>query len=287
MEFDLEDPLANFKEHQNYTISQLFASESDHMPSPNSLALTHSHVLFRCEAVSLILQVKFKFCYVMLFQVQFSCNLDPFVTYLAINYLYRFMSRQEIPGKLWLLRHVAISCLSLASKMKNISLSLSDIQKQGCVLEAQCVHRMELIILGALNWRMRSITPFPFLHFFLSLAELKDQALKEALKERASEIIFNAQNDIKLLEYKPSTIAASALMYASHELLSSRQYSILRASNTACEYLDEETLSNCFKLIQEMVRMEAKESMVNTTTSFLSTETPMSVLERSIKRHRI
>ncbi|KAF1882304.1 hypothetical protein Lal_00038950 [Lupinus albus] len=276
MEFDLEDPLANFKEHQNYTISQLFASESDHMPSPNSLALTHSHVLFRCEAVSLILQV------------QFSCNLDPFVTYLAINYLYRFMSRQEIPqGKLWLLRHVAISCLSLASKMKNISLSLSDIQKQGCVLEAQCVHRMELIILGALNWRMRSITPFPFLHFFLSLAELKDQALKEALKERASEIIFNAQNDIKLLEYKPSTIAASALMYASHELLSSRQYSILRASNTACEYLDEETLSNCFKLIQEMVRMEAKESMVNTTTSFLSTETPVSVLERSIKRHRI
>ncbi|CAL0309437.1 unnamed protein product [Lupinus luteus] len=246
------------------------------MPSPNSLALTHSHVLFRCKAVSLILQV------------QFSCNLDPFVTYLAINYLHRFMSRQEIPqGKLWLLRHVAISCLSLASKMKNVSLSLSDIQKQGCVLEPQCVHRMELLILGALNWRMRSITPFPFLNFFLSLAELKDQKLKEALKERASEIIFNAQNDIKLLEHKPSTIAASALMYASHELLSRPRYSVPRASNASCEYLDEETLSNCYNLIQEMVRMEAKESMVNTSKSFLSSETPMSVLEKRIKRQRI
>ncbi|XP_019424982.1 PREDICTED: putative cyclin-D6-1 [Lupinus angustifolius] len=276
MEFDLENPLANFEEHQNCTISQLFASESDHMLSPNSLALTHSHVLFRCEAVSLILQV------------QFSCNLDPFVTYLAINFLHRFMSRQEIPqGKPWLLRHVAISCLSLASKMKNVSLSLSDIQNQGCVLEAQCVHRMELLILGALNWRMRSITPFPFLNFFLSLAEFKDQALNETLKERASEIIFNAQNDIKLLEYKPSTIAASALMYASHELLSPPQYSILRASNAACEYLDEDTLSKCFKLIQKIVMMEAKDSMVYTTTSFLSSETPMSVLERSIKRQRI
>lgn len=52
---------------------------------------------------------------------------------------------------------------------------------------------MELVILGALNWRMRSITPFPFLHFFISLAEIKDQSVKHALKERASElIIFSA-----------------------------------------------------------------------------------------------
>lgn len=51
---------------------------------------------------------------------------------------------------------------------------------------------MELVILGALNWRMRSITPFPFLNFFVSLAEIKDQSVKHALKERASEIIFSA-----------------------------------------------------------------------------------------------
>lgn len=147
-------------------------------------------------------------------------------------------------------------------------------QKEGCVLEAQSIQKMELVILGALNWRMRSITPFPFLHFFISLAELNHQPLRQALKERASEIIFNAQNgtcsiqtcefqfnlliiqfqsaqtlncislmapDIKLLEYKPSTIAASALMSASHEL-SPQQYSILRASITACEYLDEVSL---------------------------------------------
>ena len=48
--------------------------------------------------------------------------------------------------------------------------------------------------------------------------------------------------DIKLLEYKPSTIAASALISASHELCP-QQYSMLRASITACEYLDE--VSQC------------------------------------------
>jgi len=44
--------------------------------------------------------------------------------------------------------------------------------------------------------------------------------------------------DIKLLEYKPSTIAATALITASHELLP-HQYSILRASIISSEYLDE------------------------------------------------
>ncbi|RDX76328.1 putative cyclin-D6-1, partial [Mucuna pruriens] len=152
------------------------------------------------------------------------------------------------------------------------------IQKEGFTFEAQSIQKMELLILGALNWRMRSITPFSFLHFFISLAEIKDQSLKQALKERASEIILNAKN-----EYKPSTIAATALIFASHEL-SPEQYSILRASITACEYLHEETLSKCFNVMQEMGRMEAKELMID--TSFLSTETPVSVLERNTKRQR-
>ncbi|KAK7327989.1 hypothetical protein VNO77_22083 [Canavalia gladiata] len=273
MEFDLEDPLASFKEEQSFAMSQLFASESDHMPSPNCLSSTHFRVSFRCQAISLILQV------------QLSCNLDPFVTYLAINYLHRFMSSQEIPqGKPWFLRLVVISCLSLASKMKNTTFSFSDMQKEGSNFEAQSIQNMELLILGALKWRMRSITPFSFLHFFISSAGIKDQSLKQALKKRASEIIFNAQNDIKLLEYKPSTIAATALIFVSHELLP-QQYPILRASITACEYLDEETLSKCLDLMQEIVRMEANKLMID--TSFLSTETPVSVLERSTKRQRI
>ncbi|KAH1208094.1 putative cyclin-D6-1 [Glycine max] len=259
MEFDLEDPLVSLEEEQTFTISELFASESEHVPSPNCLTSTHFRV-FCCEAISLILQV------------QVSCKLDPFVAYLAINYLHRFMSSQEIPqGKPWFLRLVVISCLSLASKMKNTTLSFLVIQKEGCYFKAQSIQRMELLILGALKWRMRSITPFSFLHFFISLAEIKDQSLKQALKSRASEIIFNAQNDIKLLEYKPSTVAATALIFASHELFP-QQYSILRASITASEYLDGETLSKCFDLMQDMMRMEAKELMID--TSFLSTETP-------------
>lgn len=124
MEFDLEDPLVSLEEEQPFTVSELFASESDHMPSPNYLSLTHFHV-FCFEAISLILQVKLCLCnrfispsfvshllhFVMFLQVQLSYKLDPFVAYLAINYMHRFMSSQEIPVS----RYLMMPMLSLCS----------------------------------------------------------------------------------------------------------------------------------------------------------------------------
>ena len=62
MEFDLEDPLTSFEEQNSDTIPDLFGSESDHMPSRNSLARLINrdfYVSFRSEAVSLILQVMY------------------------------------------------------------------------------------------------------------------------------------------------------------------------------------------------------------------------------------
>lgn len=67
MDFDLEHPLANFKEQQNYsTISELFALESDHMPSPNCFNFS-----YHSEAISLILQVKAKLGLYYIAHVQF------------------------------------------------------------------------------------------------------------------------------------------------------------------------------------------------------------------------
>jgi cyclin D6 len=61
---------------------------------------------------------------------------------------------------------------------------------------------MEVLILGALNWRMRSITPFSFIYFFISLFKPKDPPSRQALKARASEIIFKAQNGMYILSYR-------------------------------------------------------------------------------------
>uniref|UniRef100_A0A803NZF8 B-like cyclin n=1 Tax=Cannabis sativa TaxID=3483 RepID=A0A803NZF8_CANSA len=229
MEVHLGDSLTSFQEHHTSdSIPDLFASEADHMPSRNFFTRFKNrdfYVPFRSEAISHILQA------------QFSCNLDPFISYLAINYMDRYVSKQEIPqGKPWISKLMVIGCLSLASKMKNSPFSISDIyREEGLVFDAQTVHKMELLILDTLSWRMRSITPFSFFSFFISFIEINDP-LSQALKDRASDIIFCSQNDIKFLDYKPSIIAASALLFATHELFI-QQFASFKASLLNCQHI--------------------------------------------------
>lgn len=132
---------------------------------------------------------------------------------------------------------------------------------------------MEYLILGALKWRMRSITPFSFISFFISFFNLKDPPLRQALKARAVELILKAQmgrstclkcqeyrllfyhhlsfllfliiptwlvklTDTRLMELRPSIIAASALLSASHQLLP-LQFPCFRKAISSCSYVDK------------------------------------------------
>ncbi|KAG4173113.1 hypothetical protein ERO13_A11G038550v2 [Gossypium hirsutum] len=220
MELDLENPLSNVNDlFPAASTPSLFLLESHHMPTLyyiNTLKATHLDISVRREAISSISQL--------------SCKFGPFLPYLAITYLDRFLSSQGVAQpNTWVLRLVAISCVSLAAKMMKTDFSLADFQGDGgFMFDAQTVERMEYLILGALKWRMRSITPLSFVSFFISLFKVKDPPLKQALKARAVEIIFKAQFDTKLLEFKPSTIAASAVLSASHHSLMGSNFPALR-----------------------------------------------------------
>ncbi|XP_043689590.1 putative cyclin-D6-1 isoform X2 [Telopea speciosissima] len=266
-DFDLENPLTNSQELQSDTMPVLFAAESDHMPCDyycGSIEARDLDVSVRQESVSLILQA------------QFSCLFDPLMAYLAVNYLDRFIATQGIPqGKPWILKLIAMSCLSLAAKMMKSDFSLIDFQKgEGFIFDTQSIQRMELLILGALKWRMRSITPFAFVHFFLSLFMLKDPPLRDALKTRAKEIVFKAQNEMKLLDFKPSIIAASALLSASHELFPI-QFPGFRKAISSCEYVNKENLFDCCNVMQGIV-MDGYESAFDMVSS---SDTPANVLD--------
>ncbi|GLU23117.1 hypothetical protein SLE2022_391460 [Rubroshorea leprosula] len=250
MEFDLEDPFTSSEQQQSDSIAALFSAEFDHMSAQDytqSLKTGDFSASFRQEAIALF------------FQVQYSCNFDPFTTYLAVNYMDRFISRKEIPlGKPWVLRLLVISCLSLAAKMREKDFYSSDFQKEGFIFDMQTIQRMEVLILAALNWRMRSITPFSFLCFFMSLLKMKDPPLTQALKGRGTRIIFKAQNEINLLAFNPSTMAASALLLASHELFP-LQFPSFKASILSCEHVNKESLLKCFSAMEEMVINEEKQ----------------------------
>ncbi|KAL5730715.1 hypothetical protein ACHQM5_003509 [Ranunculus cassubicifolius] len=266
MEFDLENPLTELEQHQSNTILSLFESESDHMPSADYIRNSKSKdfdVSVRQQAISLILHA------------QCCSNTDPFLPYLAVNYLDRFISRHKLPqGKQWILKLISISCLSLAAKMMNLEISVDDFQGEDqFIFDSQTIQRMELLILGALEWRLRSITPFSFLHFFMSMFNLQDPPLLKALKARATDILFKSQTDISIIEFKPSIVAASALLIATNVLFP-LQFPCFRDTISSCQYVNKERLVDCCTVMQDLV-MDDFDMGVRS-----SSNTPVNVLDR-------
>lgn len=159
--------------------------------------------------------------------------------------------------------------------MRKTESSVTDIQQDGgTIFDIETIKRMELLILGSLKWRMRSITAFAFLNYFVSMFKFKDQPLQQALKTRATEIIFTAQNDVKILQFKPSIISATALLCASHELFP-LQFSCYKTAILNCSYVHKDDLLNCYTVTQKIVQ-EGYESKLETLSSSC---TPVNVLD--------
>ncbi|XP_074375361.1 putative cyclin-D6-1 isoform X2 [Apium graveolens] len=209
MELDLEQPLPTpalyYTCQHSENTSCIFDIESQHMPS-NTLDIDPS---FRQQAI----------CFIM--NLSSHGDLDPFLSYLAINYLDRFLSNQPI-------QH---DCKFMFDK--------------------ETIGRMELLILGALKWRMRPVTPFSFANVFVSFFEVQDPPLRRVLTSRATEIIFKSQREFKILEFRPSVVAASAVLYAAHELFPS-QFSRLQQAILTCSYVDKINLEKCNSIMQDI-----------------------------------
>ncbi|KAK9092284.1 hypothetical protein Syun_027195 [Stephania yunnanensis] len=255
MDFDLENP--------HTAAPPLFASESDHTPNYYHYKSRDSDLALRRHAMSMI----FHLCR----------DFDRFTSYLAVNYFDRFVSAQGLPrGEPWILRLTAISCVSLAAKMKQVEFSLTDFQRDGrFIFDVQTIQRMEVLILGALKWRMRSVTPFSFVHFFVSLLQIKDSLLlQECARNRAAEIIFRAQSETALLAFKPSIIAASALLCASNDLFPS-QHLCFKNAVLSCEYVNKETLLDCHNAMRETLITDGFETSVIDSVS--GSDTPVRI----------
>lgn len=275
-------PIENFKEHQlaSDSVKDLFAAESDHMPTFDS-SLLRSFAAVRPQAVSLVLQA------------QFSCTLDPFISYVAVNYMDRFISKREFPqNRPWIVRLIVLSCLSLAAKMKNTEISLSQIQQGrewgSLIFDSRTIQRMELLILGALNWRMRAVTPFSFLCFFISLFDCDDPSSTQPLnliKHRSVQLIFRALHEIKLLEFKPSIIAAASLLSACQELFP-LHLACFRKALSCCKYVNKEKLRECLGAMQEMMAREAKEYEMDTWSGEKTPAIVVDWVRETTKRQR-
>ncbi|XP_010931897.1 cyclin-D6-1 [Elaeis guineensis] len=263
MEFVLENPLMFSDEDARHpdSISSLFAAENNFLISHRGAIILSA----RHDAAS-VAHV-------------FSPNLGPSVIYLAINYIDRFLSSREIPlVKPCIASLLSIACLSIAAKMTINGFSLADLQgSEQPQFTTATIERMEMVVLSALGWRMRSITPFAFLDFFLHSFPLADAALRQALKDRASKTLFRIQNEGKFLEFKPSMIAASALLTAAFELFPTHFLSF-RSTVLSSKFVDKETLSACCDAMLPAAMDGGSKQTVKKPGS--SSDSPVTVLGR-------
>lgn len=109
---------------------------------------------------------------------------------------------------------------------------------------------MELLVLGVLDWRLRSITPFSFIGFFAYKLDSSGSVIG-FLISRATQIILSNIQEASFLEYWPSCIAAAAILCAANEIPKLSLVDPERAESW-CDGLSKEKIISCYQLMQEI-----------------------------------
>lgn len=154
----------------------------------------------------------------------------------------------------WAMQLLAVTCLSLAAKMEETLVpSLLDLQIESTryIFEPRTILRMELLVLTALNWRLRSVTPFTFIDFFACKVDPRGRHMRYLIA-RATQMILAAIHDIEFLDHCPSSMAAAAVLCAAGETPSLTLLNPRLAVNW-CIGLAEEGVSSCYQLMQQLV----------------------------------
>ncbi|GMN63022.1 hypothetical protein TIFTF001_032101 [Ficus carica] len=206
LHFNPLDPLPtkdNESKHETY-----FELESSYMPR-SGYYKNRDTFLFRNRAVLLISKYR-------------QCDNFPFIAYLAMNYFDRYITRENLVLNYpRLIQHgvdiIAFAWLTIAWKMKDLNFSttrfLAERPELAKIPPEQLVST-EISILNELNWNMRAVTPFCFVPYFCDKLKAKNGFRPRTI----CEIIVHAQDGIWIMELKPSIVAISAFLAASHYL---------------------------------------------------------------------
>ncbi|XP_008810097.2 cyclin-D1-1-like isoform X2 [Phoenix dactylifera] len=230
-------------------VAALLAAELGHMPQPDYLSRFHARSLdstARQDAINWILKVN-----------EFY-RFRPVTAYLSVNYLDRFLSSHSLPATQdqrsgWPMQLLSVACVSVAAKMEETHVPLLlDLQvlDPRFVFEPRTVRRMELLLMAALRWRMRSVTPFDFLPH-LAAALLPSSADSAALLSRAADLILSTHRVVDFLAYRPSAIAAAAVLCAADEIADFPARDDGDSSSRFDEWVRKETVRGCRQLMEE------------------------------------
>jgi hypothetical protein len=122
----------------------------------------------------------------------------------------------------WAARLLAVACVSLAAKMEEyrapaLSEFRAGVGDDGYEFSCVCIRRMELLVLSTLDWRMAAVTPFDYLPCLSS--RLRRHVGGGGGAGASAALIFSAAEAASVLDHRPSTVAAAAVLAATHGAL--------------------------------------------------------------------
>ncbi|KAK4434361.1 Cyclin-D2-2 [Sesamum alatum] len=172
--------------------------------------------------------------------------------YVSVTYLDRFLSRRSVDAeKSWAVRLLSMACLSLAAKMEeSVVPALSDLCLGDYNFESSVIQRMELLVLNTLEWKMGSITPFAYVHFFAN--KLFDKSPPRNGVSRTMELILGSTKDVKIMSHRPSVIAAAATLFVMDQGLTTDALKLKISALTSSGSYNIDNIISCYNLVQEM-----------------------------------
>ncbi|KAG6409003.1 hypothetical protein SASPL_132032 [Salvia splendens] len=228
-------PAGSIRSDESALVARLLDSEPRHMPDPDYIRFCHNrpiHLASRQDSINSILKVHSHF------------EFKPVTAFLSINYFDRFLAANSLPETGWQFQLLSIACLSLAAKMEELHvpclLELQSLERI-YIFEPKTIQRMELLILTTLDWRLRSVTPFDYLHHFISM--LPSSSASAANHSVASDLILNTSRVVDFMRFPPSVIAAAAAI--------SSVGAGADLPDTFDERINREMVRSCHQLMEE------------------------------------
>ncbi|KAL2995917.1 hypothetical protein AAZX31_10G243500 [Glycine max] len=138
------------------------------------------------------------------------------------------------------------------------------------VFEPKTIQRMELWVMSNLKWRLRSVTPFDYLHYFIS--KLPSSSSSQSLNHffsTSSNLILSTTRVINFLGFAPSTVAAAAVLCSANGQLPLSFH----------DRVNDEMVRCCHQLMEEYVVDTCPASVKARITEPAPPSSPVGVLD--------
>ncbi|KAI4327334.1 hypothetical protein L6164_019807 [Bauhinia variegata] len=178
---------------------------------------------------------------------------SPVTAYLSVNYLDRFLLSHKLPqDKRWPMQLLSVACLALAAKMEETRVPLLldlQVMEPRFLFKPKTVQRMELLVMASLKWRLRVITPFDFIQFFISKLSCFASLFGDFnhIMSRVSDVIIRTCIVTDFLEYPSSTIAAAAMLWVTDQYIDDQKLGCFHKN------ISRETVQKCCNLMKQKV----------------------------------